>query len=347
MLDSSIRSRKDDHIRINLEHNVESGIKTGLEQFDFIHAALPELNLQSIDSSQTIFGKSVQAPFLISSMTGGTPQAKLINERLAKMAQQFGLVMGVGSQRAAIENADLIPTFNVRRLAPDIVLFANLGAVQFNYGYGIDQARKAVEMIDADGLVLHLNPLQEAIQPEGDTNFAGLLTKIEAVCRTLGKPVIVKEVGWGISQETATQLINVGVQAIDVAGSGGTSWSQVERFRLNDPMDIFVAESFKDWGIATAESLLAIRNAHPEFPVFASGGLKTGMDLAKSLALGANLAGMAGVFLKAAVESEETLQNLVRALIRILKITMFVTASPNLKAFRAGKIRRSRGIHGI
>ncbi|MAT41068.1 MAG: type 2 isopentenyl-diphosphate Delta-isomerase [Anaerolineaceae bacterium] len=343
MSDSSIRSRKDDHIRINLEENVESGIQTGLSQYHFIHNALPELDLQAIDISQTFFGKKINTPILISSMTGGTNQAKLINERLAKTAQQFGLMMGVGSQRAAIENEELSNSFAIRQYAPDILLLANLGAVQLNYGYGIDQVRKAVDMINADALILHLNPLQEAIQPNGDTNFSGLLNKIEKICNLLEIPVIVKEVGWGISVETARSLIDVGVQAIDIAGAGGTSWSQVERFRLDNPLDILVAESFKNWGIPTVDSLLSIRSAFPDFPIIASGGLKTGMDLAKTLALGANAAGLAGVFLKAAIDSEQTIQDLVTAYLRILKISMFVTGSKNLETFRKEKIQLFRG----
>ena len=347
MSDSSISSRKDDHIRINLKNDVESGIPTGLSQYQFIHNALPELDLQSINLSQIFLGKKIKVPILISSMTGGTKQAKLINERLAKTAQHFGLIMGVGSQRAAIENEGLADTFNIRQFAPEIMLFANLGAIQLNYGYGIDQVRKAVDMINADALILHLNPLQEAIQPHGDTNFSGLLNKLEKICQKLDKPVIVKEVGWGISVNTAQELINVGVQAIDIAGAGGTSWSQVERFRLENPLDIMVAESFKDWGIPTVDSLLSIRSKFPNFPLIASGGLKTGMDMAKTLALGANVAGLAGVFLKAAVDSEQKLHDLVNVYLRTLQISMFVTGSTDLEMFRTGKIQFSRGFNGV
>ena len=188
-------SRKADHIRINLDEDVRSGLTTGLEHFQFTHQALPELNLQDIDLNSVVFNCQLNAPILISSMTGGTDQAGRINRRLAEAAQETGIALGLGSQRAAIENPDLQSTFQVRQFAPDVLLFANLGAVQLNYGYSYKECQAAVDMIDADALILHLNPLQEAVQPEGDGNFAGLLRKIEAVCENLTVPIIVKEVG--------------------------------------------------------------------------------------------------------------------------------------------------------
>ena len=215
-------SRKADHIRINLEEDVRSGLTSGLENYHFIHQALPEINLEDIDLSLAVFKRQLNAPNLISSMTGGTEEAGDINRILAEAAQETGIAMGLGSQRAAIENIELSSTFQVRQYAPDILLLANLGAVQLNYGYGIEQCQLAVDMIEADALVLHLNALQEAVQPEGDTRFAGLLSKIENVCRALPVPVIVKEVGWGFSKDTVRQLETAGVAAIDVAGAGGT-----------------------------------------------------------------------------------------------------------------------------
>jgi len=341
MTEELIKSRKNDHIRINLEENVRSILNNGLEQYRFIHNALPEIDLGEVDLTQKIFNKSVALPILISSMTGGTPEAFHINQMLAQAAEKFGLAMGVGSQRAAIENPTLIETFNVRKFAPNILLFANLGAVQLNYGYGIAECKRAVEMIEADSLILHLNPLQEAVQPEGDTNFSGLLKKIEIISHELPVPVVVKEVGWGISDELAKQLINAGVAAIDVSGAGGTSWSQVERFRLTDPIGIKVAEAFLDWGIPTADALVKIRSRFPDYPIFASGGLKTGMDVAKSLALGANLAGMAGVFLKAADVSLDHLIETISVFERIIRISMFATGSKDLNSFANGKIIKS------
>lgn len=342
MTENNIKSRKSDHIRINLENDVSSKLSNGLENYRFIHNALPELKLEDMDLTQVIFNKKVSLPLLISSMTGGTEQALKINETLAVAAEQCGLAMGVGSQRAAIDDPILGKTFNIRNLAPNILLFANLGAVQLNYGYGLDECKKAVDMIQADGLIFHLNPLQEALQPEGDTDFSKLLNKIELICKQISVPVVVKEVGWGISVEVARRLINVGVSGIDVSGAGGTSWSQVERFRLSDEYDIQVAESFIDWGIPTAEALTSIRNEFSAIPIFASGGLKNGMDIAKSLALGANLAGMAGVFLKAAVVSTEHLIKKIKVMEKILRISMFVTGSKDLVSFSSNKLFKIR-----
>ena len=208
---------------------MRSGLTTGLERYRFIHRALPEVNLDDVDLNLSLFHRCLCAPILISSMTGGTEEASRINRTLAEAAQTTGIAMGLGSQRAAIEHPELIETFRVRDVAPDILLFANLGAVQLNYGYGVDECRRAVEMIQADALILHLNAVQEAVQPEGDTRFAGLTNQIEQVCRALSVPVIAKEVGWGFSEADVRLLVNAGVSAIDVAGAGGTSWSQVEK----------------------------------------------------------------------------------------------------------------------
>ncbi|MFN3308786.1 MAG: type 2 isopentenyl-diphosphate Delta-isomerase, partial [Anaerolineales bacterium] len=226
-----ISQRKSDHIRINLREDVQSAITTGLEKYHFEHQALPECNLEDVDTRTNFLNKSLAAPILISSMTGGSVEAAQINLTLAEAAEQTQIAMGLGSQRAAIEHPELAYTFQVRQVAPHILLFANLGAIQLNYRYGIDECKKAVEMIEADALVLHLNPLQEALQPEGDTRFENLIDKIAKVCHSLPVPVIVKEVGWGISQRTAQMLIEAGVAVIDVAGAGGTSWSQVEMYR--------------------------------------------------------------------------------------------------------------------
>jgi len=280
---SPIDQRKADHIKINLEQNVHSGLTTGLENYRFVHEALPELDLNRIDASLSLFGKKLHSPILISSMTGGTSAAETINLRLAEAAQECGIAMGVGSQRAAIENPDQAQTFRVRTVAPNILLFANLGAVQLNYGYGIDQCRKAVDMIQADALILHLNPLQEAVQDAGDTNFAGLAKKLEVISNKLEVPVIVKEVGWGISERTAKLLADCGVQAIDVAGAGGTSWSQVEMHRAPDEFTRQLAATFVGWGIPTSESILNVKKAIPSMTVFASGGIKTDSILPNAL----------------------------------------------------------------
>ncbi|MCE9647918.1 MAG: type 2 isopentenyl-diphosphate Delta-isomerase [Chloroflexi bacterium] len=325
-----IDQRKADHIKINLEQDVRSAVTTGLENYRFIHEALPELDLNRIDTTLGLFGKKLQSPILVSSMTGGTSAAETINLRLAEAAQECGVAMGVGSQRAAIEHPEQASTFQVRRVAKDILLFANIGAVQFNYGYGIDQCRRAVEMIEADALYLHLNPLQEAVQDAGDTNWVGLAKKIEDVCKKLEVPVIAKEVGWGISEKTAKLLANCGVQAIDVAGAGGTSWSQVEMHRAPDEFTRQLAATFVGWGIPTTESILNVKKAVPAMTVFASGGVKDGLDIAKCIALGATLGGMAGNFLKAAAISTDNVVEMMRLTKRQIEVTMFATGAGNL-----------------
>ena len=334
-----IDQRKSDHIKINLEQDVRSALTTGLENYHFTHEALPELDLNRIDPSLSLFGKRLAAPILISSMTGGTEEAGEINQRLAEAAQEVGIAMGVGSQRAALEHPEQTPTFSItRQVAPDILLFANLGAVQLNYGYGIDHCRRAVDMIQADALILHLNPLQEAVQDAGDTNFAGLAKKIEEVCKQIEVPVIAKEVGWGISEKTAKLLADCGVSAIDVAGAGGTSWSQVEMHRAPDEFTRQLAATFVGWGIPTADSILNVKKAVPDMTIFASGGIKDGLDIAKCLALGATLGGMAGQFLKAAAVSTEKAVEMMKLTKRQIEVTMFAAGSSKLAELRSGKL---------
>jgi isopentenyl-diphosphate delta-isomerase len=325
-----IDQRKADHIKINLEKDVRSALTTGLENYHFVHEALPELDLDDIDTSLSLFGKRLAAPILISSMTGGTAEAESINLALAEAAQEAKLAMGVGSQRAALENPEQAKTFQVRRLAPDILLFANLGAVQLNYGYGIDHCRQAVDMIEADALILHLNPLQEAVQDAGDTNFVALAKKIEEVCRMLEVPVIAKEVGWGISQKTAKLLADCGVAAIDVAGAGGTSWSQVEMYRAPDEFTRELAATFVGWGIPTADSILNVKKVAPEMIVFASGGIRDGLDIAKCIAIGGTLGGMAGQFLKAAAISTRSAAQMMKLTKRQIEVTMFAAGAQRL-----------------
>ena len=324
-------ARKADHIRINLDEDVRSGLTTGLERYHFVHQALPELNLEEIDLSVSLFGRTLKAPILISSMTGGTDEAGAINRVLARAAQETGIAMGLGSQRAAIEHPELADSFKIRDVAPDILLLANLGAIQLNYGYGVEHCQRAVEMVDADALILHLNPLQEAVQPEGDTNFAGLLKKIETVCHKLTVPVIAKEVGWGISEQAAQQLVNAGIAAIDVAGAGGTSWAQVEMHRAQNDSQARLAAAFINWGIPTADSITQVRGIAPDMPIFASGGLRTGLDIAKCIALDASLGGMAGPFLKAATRSLDDTILAIQEVAREIQVTMFVAGVGNLE----------------
>lgn len=333
-----IDQRKADHIKINLEQDVRSALTSGLEKYHFVHEALPELDLNRLDSTVELFGKRLNSPILISSMTGGTAEAETINLRLAEAAQECNIAMGVGSQRAAIEHLEQEKTFQVRRVAPDILLFANLGAVQFNYGYGVDQCKKAIDMIQADALYLHLNPLQEAVQDAGDTNWVGIAKKIEEVCKKLEVPVIAKEVGWGISERTAKLLSDCGVQAIDVAGAGGTSWSQVEMHRAPDEFTRNLAATFVGWGIPTAESILNVKRSVPNMTIFASGGIKDGLDIAKCIALGATLGGMAGNFLKAAAISTEKAIDVMKLTKRQIEVTMFAAGVGTLEGLKVGKL---------
>jgi len=327
-------ARKSDHIRINLEEDVRSRLTTGLERYFFLHSALPELNLEELDLSVETFGKRLKAPLLISAMTGGTHEAAQINQRLAEAAQAAGIAMGLGSQRAALEDKQLEASYRVRNIAPDILLFANLGAVQLNYGYGLSHLQRAVDMVEADALVLHLNALQEAVQQDGDTNFSGLLKKIEIMCKQLPVPVVVKEVGWGISAEVAKHLARAGVKAIDVAGAGGTSWTQVEMFRAQSEGQARLAAAFGDWGITTSESIIQVRQALPDMRIFASGGLRSGVDLAKCIALGAELGGLAGPFLKAANESADAVAQAIGQITRELRVTMFAAGAGDISTLQ-------------
>ncbi len=335
--------RKADHIRINLEEDVAfKKVTTGLEAYFFMHQALPELDLAAVDTTITIFGKQLSTPLLISSMTGGTARAREINRILAAAAQQVGMAMGLGSMRAGIEDPSLESTYQVRDVAPDILLFANLGAVQLNYGYGVEHCRRAVDMIAADALILHFNALQEAVQPEGDGNFAGLLGKVETVCRQLPVPVVAKEVGWGFSREAARQLADAGVAAIDVAGAGGTSWSQVEMYRAPTARHARVAGAFIDWGIPTAASIRFCREAAPNLPVFASGGIHDGIEVAKCVALGASLAGLAGEFLRAADrDGVDGVVELADTITQELRVAMFCAAAGNLDALSRTPLYRN------
>ena len=339
---SSTSSRKADHIRINLDQNVRSGLTTGLENYRFTHQALPELNLEDVNLGLSLFGKELSAPLFISSMTGGTEKAGSINRNLAAAAQETGIPMGIGSQRAALEDSSLQGTFQVRQFAPDILLFANLGAVQLNYGLSGDDCRRAVDMIEADGLILHLNPLMEAVMPDGDTRFADLLGKIENTCKTLEVPVIVKEVGWGFSNQAAVQLHNAGVKALDIAGAGGTSWTEVEMHRAETDNQRKIASAFVDWGIPTSESIQIVHKAVPDLPIFASGGLRNGVDISKCLALGAVMGGIAGTFLKAAVNSPQAVIDEINRVKKEIQISMFAAGAGDLEALADTQLLKNK-----
>lgn len=338
------QNRKADHLRICLEEDIECRHNTnGLEAYHFQHSCLPELDLKDIDLTTTFLGKKLGAPLLVSSMTGGTELAKLVNYRLAEVAETYQLAMGVGSGRVILENPEVIPSFAVRAIAPNIPLFANIGAVQLNYGYGVEQCRKLVDILEADALILHINPLQECIQPRGDTNFRGLLDKISQLATKLPVPIIAKEVGNGISGAIAAKLVEAGIAAIDVAGAGGTSWAKVEGERAENPLQARLGETFRDWGIPTSECVVQVRAAAPDIPLIASGGLRNGLEVAKAIALGADLAGLALPFLKAATESTQTTQDLVEVLLAELRTTLFCTSNLNLAQLQQNsKMERTR-----
>lgn len=330
--------RKSEHIRINLEENVQSGLTSELEHYRFVHHALPEINLKDVDPSVSFFNKSISAPILISSMTGGTKTAHKINQILATSAQETHIAMAVGSQRIALEQPALAETFQVRHVAPDILLFANIGAIQLNYGYGIDDCKRAVDMIEANALVLHFNSLQEALQLEGETQFAGLISKVEAVCSSLSVPIIAKEVGWGFSKQDISLLSQAGVSAIDVAGAGGTSWSQVEMYRSPNDNQRALAAAFSDWGIPTVKAIQNVLEIAPEMKIIASGGIRSGVDIAKSVALGASLGGIAGPFLKVATKSIDETIKLIDLIKQEIRICMFATGSQTIEQLRLDKL---------
>jgi isopentenyl-diphosphate Delta-isomerase len=329
------RDRKAEHIRLALEDRMQYASHP-FERWVFDHEALPDLDFDAIDTAIEFLGKRLQAPLLISCMTGGTDLARRINRNLAEAAQARGVALGVGSQRKAIEDPSQSATFQVRDVAPSIPLLANLGAIQLNDRYGVPECRRAVDMIGADALVLHVNPLQEAIQPEGQRNFAGLLPKMERVAREIGVPVIAKEVGSGISEATGRRLVAAGITILDTAGVGGTSWARIEAARAGDAE---LGELFAGWGIPTPESIRQLRRIEGA-TVVGSGGLRNGLDLAKALALGAHLGGLAQPFLEAALESPDRVARKIDRVVSELKIAMFCLGARTVTALRATPIRK-------
>ncbi|MCX6054994.1 MAG: type 2 isopentenyl-diphosphate Delta-isomerase [Chloroflexi bacterium] len=334
------QNRKQDHIRINLEEDVSSLLNTGFEKFYFKNVSIPEVDLQAIDTTCSFLGYSLNMPLMISSMTGGTAEGLKINSNLARAAEYTGIALGLGSQRAGLESIEIAQSFNLREWSPNIPIFANLGAIQLNNGYGLDDCKRVVEMAKANALILHFNPLQEALQPEGQTNFSGLLRKVENICKRVGVPVIAKEVGWGISEEVAKTLINIGIQCIDVAGAGGTSWSQVEKYRNTTEERIRISSHFQNWGIPTAQAIQALSIKIPGIPLICSGGLRKGMDLAKGIALGASIGGIAGGLLKAATQSSDAVISMINEILLELRITMFATGAGDIGQLKKTMIQK-------
>lgn len=341
-MSGDIETRKKEHIDTVLGEDVSGkGVSTGFERFFFEHVALPELDLRSIDLSTRLFGRRLKAPLMIGSMTGGTARAREINRNLAAAAECLGIAMGVGSQRAMIEKPDLAGSYRVRDVAPNILLFANLGAVQLNHGYGADEARRAVETIGADALFLHFNPLQEAVQAGGDRDWTGLYRKVESLAATLDVPIVGKEVGNGIGAAVAARLVDCGLAAIDVSGAGGTSWSEVEAYRQPDSEVRAVAHSFAGWGIPTAAALIDVVRAIPHRPVFASGGIRDGIDAAKAIRLGAALVGTAAPMLKSGDDAAEAAEKRMARLIDELRIAAFCVGASDIEALRRAVLRRN------
>ena len=317
----STGARKRDHLEICLDGDTAAGRgSNGLDAHVLVHDALPEVDFDAIDLGTTFLGHRLELPLIISSMTGGTDEATSVNRTLARAAQAVGCAMGVGSQRAALEDEDVARSYRIREVAPDVPLFANLGAVQFNYGYGLEECLRAVEMIEADGLFLHLNSLQEALQPEGDRDFSGLRERIEAIARDLPVPVLLKTIGNGLSRRTAAKIVGLPLAGLEVSGAGGTSWARIEALRDGDDPALSV---FADWGESTAASILTARDLLPRLPLIASGGIRDGVDVARALALGADVVGLARPFLQAAHAGEEALLDRIGTIARQLRISCF------------------------
>jgi isopentenyl-diphosphate delta-isomerase len=334
----SIGKRKQRHIRISLEENVKSDIPAGLNDVNLVHRALPEIDLKDVDTSIELFGRKLSAPIIISAITGGTEYAERINCTLAKVAQKTGIGIGVGSQRIAIQQPEVERTFRVvRDTAPNSLVIGNLGCPQLSLGWGFDEAKKVVDMIEADALAVHMNPLQEAVQVGGDTNYRGILKKIASLTSSLRVPVIMKETGAGISYEDAVRLENAGVSGFEISGLGGTSWAAVEHHiakEVGDTLQEYLGKSLWNWGIPTACSLVEVRAAS-KGKIIASGGLRTGLDIAKALSLGADAAGIAKPFLQKAIEGEDALEKHIETIITEVKTCMFLVGAQNVAEMKS------------
>jgi isopentenyl-diphosphate delta-isomerase len=336
-----IKQRKREGIEIPLNNDVQAKTtSTYLEYVKLIHNALPELDYDEIDISTNFLKQKFSAPLIIDSMTGGAPEAAKINGRLGELAEKYGFAMGLGSQRAGLESKQLAETYSIaRKNAPSAFLIANIGGAQLAKGLTIENIKKIIDMIQADALVIHLNPLQELIQPEGEPKYKGVFSKISEISGDLDVPVIVKEVGAGISKEVAVKLEVAGVSAINVAGAGGTSWAGVEKLRAeasNNDLKTHLGEIFWDWGIPTAASLIEVKKT-VKVPIIASGGLRNGMEMAKCIVLGASMCAMAYPFLLKAAESKEQLFNFADTVIAELKSTMFLIGAMNLSVLKSSR----------
>lgn len=328
---TNIHQRKSEHIEHSLSEASLSKKMNGFDRYEFRHCALPELNFSNIDIRTDFFQQSLHTPFLVSSMTGGVELAGSINRNLALAAESRGWIFSLGSTRVMLESEQHRESFQVRPFAPTIPIIANIGAVQLNYGVTTKDILRIIEWTDADALVFHLNSIQEIIQTNGDTDFSQLLRKMETVIQELDIPVGVKEVGFGIDGDLAQKLNDIGVSYIDVAGAGGTSWSQVEKLRSTDEIKKEAAEAFADWGISTSDCLELIKEKNIHNKLMASGGIKNGHDAAKAIALGAHHVGFARELLKPAMESEEAVMTWMEKRELELRMVMFGIGAGNLQ----------------
>ncbi len=331
--------RKEEGIDLVLKRDVQAKEATTLlECVHLIHCALPEMDMAEVDLTTPFLGKTLRAPIVVDSMTGGAPKAEEINGTLAEVAEEKGFAMGLGSQRAGLLSESMARTYSIaRKKAPTAFLFANIGGAQLARGFTVKQAEKLVSMIEADALAVHLNPLQEAVQPEGEAVFKGVLAEIRKLCSEISVPVIVKEVGAGIGPEVAKKLEGAGVAAINVSGTGGTSWAGVEAIRAaerNESLKASLGSLFWDWGIPTAAALMEVRSA-VRVPVIASGGLRNGLEAAKCLSLGADACGMARPMLESASRGKEALEKFAEQTLLEMKTTMFVTGARSVSQLRA------------
>lgn len=327
----TVERRKWEHIKICIDKDVTFKKPNGFQRYEFEHQALPGLALDDIDTSTTFLGKTFNMPFFIEAMTGGCPGTGKINRNLARAAEILGIGMGVGSQRAMVNRPERIQTYHVRGDAPSILLFGNIGATQLS-GLSADVIHTLIRQIEADGLIVHLNAAQELCQHEGDKDWRNILTQIERLCKVLDYPVIVKETGCGIAGKIARLLASTGIRALDVAGAGGTSFSMVEYHRGSR-----IAEAFFDWGIPTAESLNQCKHAI-DIPLIASGGIRTGLDCAKAITMGASLVGFALPLLKPALASHQAVVSRIQRFEKELKVAMLLTGAANIGALAATRI---------
>jgi isopentenyl-diphosphate delta-isomerase len=342
-----LADRKKEHLDIVLSGRGRAPGNAGFDEIAFEHTALPEISYEDVSVSTQFAGRRINAPLLVSAMTGGPARAAEINRNLAVACQTLGIALAVGSQRVALEGAGAAGLGSeLRRHAPDIPLLANFGAAQLNLGFGPDEARRAVEMIGADALVIHLNPLQEALQPEGNRDWRGLLRRIEMLACSSDVPIVAKEVGSGISGRLARLLVDAGVAVIDVAGAGGTSWASVEAERATDHRQASVARAFASWGQPTAQAIADVRKACPQATIIGSGGIRDGIDVAKAIRLGADVVGQAAGVLEAATVSAEAVVEHFGVVIEQLRVCCFCTGSPDLKALRTAPLRTARDLNG-